>query len=397
MLKSIQNYLSLIICLTFLATPSQIFSQIGNLEEKTEALKEKVDKINPKLEKLHIKLENPFPAAQQMNEKVKLGFYSDDINFEEAYEKHYPENYGVLVSSIVSGGNAIRAGLLRGDIIMEFDGEKVRFEEHLFNLRDGKKIGDVVEIVYFRNEKLLKTNLTFMPEPKEELEVDEHSLKPIREKKISPGYGGGGPYVYTIKYDFSEINSFLGANGFRNIESSNLITFGGGGMGNVGNGWFIGGLGAGTEMTGQVQVQDSGSRKYILDMAFGGVTITKKYALGSKRIVLDAGIMLGGGTMDLTMHQTGGTYSWDESIEDLDSYSVHFSKDFFAIRPSMGLMVRIKNWMAIHGSVGYFGSYATDDDWNDQYFNYSVQPGVDKSSPQLPNDLSYSLGFWFGF
>ncbi|MEE8336063.1 MAG: PDZ domain-containing protein [Candidatus Neomarinimicrobiota bacterium] len=410
MLTNKYGLYTMIMSLSLLLIPAQIMSQNGELEEiekNADILNEKAQKLSETAEKLHLKFESPFENGfsalnHNMSDEynAKLGLYLDDINFEEAYEKHYPENYGVLVSGVISGGNAKRAGLLRGDIIMEFDGEKVRFEEHLMNLRDGKKIGDVVEIVYFRNEKVFKTSLTFSPEIEDEdLEIGEKSLKSIKEKKLSPGFGGGGPYVTTIKYDFSSINNFLTANGFGKITSSNLITFGGGGSGNVGNGWFIGGHGGGMEMKEQIQVGEVGSgssRKYQLDMAYGGVTITKKQAIYSKRFVLDAGILLGGGSMDLTLHQTGGNYLWDAAIDDSDNYSVNYRKDFFVYRPSVGLMVRIKNWMAIHGSVGYFGSYATTDDWSDEYFNFSVRPGTNKS-PQIPNDISYSLGFWFGF
>lgn len=410
MLTNKYGLYTMIMSLSLLLIPAQIMSQDAELEEIEEnagILDERAQELSEKTEKLTLKFERSFEngfsafnhhRADEYN--AKLGLYIDDINFEEAYEKHYPENYGVLVSGVISGGNAKRAGLLRGDIIMEFDGEKVLFEEHLMNLRDGKKIGDVVEIVYFRNEKILKTSLTFSPEIEDEdLEIDEKSLKSTKKKKLSPGYGGGGPEVLMIDYDFSAINNFLTLNGFGEISSNSLITFGGGGMGNVGGGWFIGGLAAGLEMYQQIKIagDDPGFRKYNLELSFGGVTITKKHAIYSKRFVLDAGIMLGGGTMKFTMHQTDGNYSWGEAINGSDSYSVNYKKDFFTFRPSVGLMVRIKNWMAIHGSIGYFGTYATTEEWSDDYFEFTVQPASSKSSPPLPNDLSYSLSFWFGF
>ena len=75
------------------------------------------------------------------DQKPKLGVYLEDMDFEDAYEMHYPECYGVLISSVISGGNAHKAGLTDNDIIMEFDGEQIRYEDHLVNLRNTKKIG----------------------------------------------------------------------------------------------------------------------------------------------------------------------------------------------------------------------------------------------------------------
>jgi len=49
-----------------------------------------------------------------------LGVYLADMTFQDAYEMHYDYNYGVLLSGVVPGGGAQQAGLMKGDIIMEF-------------------------------------------------------------------------------------------------------------------------------------------------------------------------------------------------------------------------------------------------------------------------------------
>lgn len=370
-----------------------------------EDLGERMDKWGQEMEE-SVKTGEPLPAIPTMsnlliqkNQPKKLGLYLDNLDFEEAYHRRYPENYGALVNRTIKGGNGERAGLVKGDIIMEFGGQKVLYEDHLTRLRDSKKLGDTVTIKYFRDENIMLTSLTFAPElPK----VDQNGKQVEKKRRLSPGYGGGGPELVSIDFDFSAINNFLKLNGFNPINSNSLLTFGGGGMGNVGNGWFIGGMGAGYQNKQQIQILDNngqlaGYRKYILGLGYGGVTITKKVPLFTKRVVLDASIMLGSGEITLDANQTDGKHSWGNSISTNDSYSVSFKKGFVAYRPSVGLLVRIKNWVGIHGSVGYFGTYSSSEDWTDSVFDFTVDPASGKSSPELPNNLSYSLGFWFGF
>lgn len=325
--------------------------------------------------------------------KPKFDAYLKDMDFEKAYEKHYPYNYGVLVTGVEYGGNSQKAGLIKGDIIMKMDGEKVLYEDHLIGLRNSKKIGDTVTLKIFRNEKLLEKTITFSPPYKDKDEDgDDHDEE---KKKLSVGYVGGGPAFYHIDFDFSGINTLLQLNGFDSMNDGYVVAYGGFGMGNVGKGWFIGGLGASYDRSEQILVPDTTGvyRSYDFNSSFGGVTITKKIPLFTKNIVLDFGMMLGHGETSISINQTSGDFTWDEEIEGGENYSLHYKKSYLAYRPEVGLLVRIKSWVGIHGSVGYFGSYSKDNKWTDQNFDFTV----DGTSPNTPNGLSYSLGIWFGF
>ena len=334
--------------------------------------------------------------TQNQNEKwsPRLDLYLDDLDFEDVYKMHYPENYGVLITGVMKGGNADRAGLAKNDIIMEFDGEKVRFEDHLRSLRDSKNIGDTVEIKFFRNEKILTTKLTFNPPPPK---VDEKG-KSIKEKKLSVGYGGGGPEAFYIDYDFTAINRFLENNGFDKFTDGYTVTYGGYGMGYIGKGWFIGGMGSGFEKKQQIPVADTtgvnlGWRKYLFKTGFGGVTLVKKFPLFTERIIVDLGMMLGGGQSNIRISQTDGDYSWNDAITNGNSYALEYNKNYFVYRPSLGVLVRIKNWIGVHGSVGYLGTYSSENAWTESDFEFTV--GGD--SPKTLSGVSYSLGIWFGY
>ena len=284
---------------------------------------------------------------------------------------------------------------------MEFDGERVRFEDHLLNLRDSKSHGDSVSVKVFRNEKEIEVGFYFaIPTP----ETDEYgaplsksNLK--KKKRLTVGYGGGGPRMVLVTMDHSNLNAFLEKNGLNPIGEQEMVLGGGFGMGNVGKGWFIGGAGAGYMNTQKVAVKDAAGaltgdfKTAKIELGYGGVTVTKKYALLTKKLVFDFTTLIGGGAMSVSVGHTDGNYSWDNKVEDMNSNSVKFQKEFFLVQPSAGLMYRVFDWAAIHGSVGYLGMYSSDDKWTDTEFDFTI----DGNAPNLKDALSYSLGIWFGF
>ncbi len=342
--KSIFRVTLIIVIVAFLfVLPVTVFSQ-DTLEEGVEELGDRLDQWGEKMdewgENLEQSIENgePIPPMPPLpfgkleydyEASPKLGAYIEDMDFEDAYEKHYPYCYGVYISSVINGGNSDLAGINDGDIIMEFDGEKVRFEDHLLQLRDSKNIGDTVTIKVFRNEKEIELQLTFAaPKPKEDKEV-KHFPGMKKDKKIHPGFGGGGPEVILLEADFDGINKILQANGFDDLTDTYMPLFGGYGMGNVGNGWFIGGGGYGYEKIQKISV-DNGTRRYGYIVGFGGVTVNKKIAL-AKNIVVDLGILVGGGSASLELRQTDGDYTWNDSFDDNPNYYSNIQRNFLLI------------------------------------------------------------------
>ncbi|MDP6936783.1 MAG: PDZ domain-containing protein [Candidatus Marinimicrobia bacterium] len=329
------------------------------------------------------------------DEKVKLGLYLEDIDFETAYEMHYPHCYGVKISGVISGSNAHKAGLTDDDIIMEFDGEQVRYEDHLISLRNTKQIGDMVEITFFRNEKINTTNLTFHPAKEKEDEDEDDfyiSKSGKKKKKLSPGYGGGYPCVIKLDYDFSEINSLISQYGLSPLTSDNAVMYGGGGMGNIGKGWFMGGMGAGMLYTQSIPSIDTNYTKTTLkvESGFAGVSLLKKIPILTERVVLDIGTTLGGGETIVEVANTDGTYSWD-SI-GTNSYA-KYSKSYFTFYPEVGVLVRIKNWVGIRAGAGQLLTYSADNSWTDSTFGMNIAG----DSPSPLNGQALSLAIWFGF
>jgi len=393
-MKGIKKQTSLIGNVTLwlsLFSISSVFGQeikINASDESNEILQE----LSEELEGMEVEIGDLNITFENSGE-VKLGLYLDDMDFEDAYEKHYPYCYGVMVSGLTTGGNGQRAGLIKGDIIMEFDGEKVLFEDHLISLRDSKQIGDSVDLTVFRNENIITKKLIFNP-PMQQTDKNGKAIK--RKKKKSVGYGGGGPMALIIDSDLG-LNGILEANGFNGLESP-FVLYGGYGMGNVGKGLFVGGGGGGTQLTQQMtytngETGEHGYKRYQVDFGFGGATVVKKFPLFSERVIMDVGLLLGGGSIKLTLATTDGVYAWNSVVQDLNSNVLEIDKSFLVYRPSAGIMVRVNNWLGVSASAGYLGTYSPDNEWKESNFDFTVAG----NNPDPLGNTSYTIGLWFGY
>lgn len=343
----------------------------------------------------------PVPSLKMVKEfddmSLKLGIYIENMDFEEAYQRHYPECYGVLVTGVVRGGNADRAGIIKDDIIMEFGGEKVRYESHLLNLRDSKKIGDSVPIKYFRNEKIMETTLVFaLPSlPGDDDETWTDLQKFGKTKSYSVGYGGGGPLGIKVDYDLTNLNNFINQYGFRPINKNSLVYFGGYGMGNVGKGLFIGGMGAGLKYDQKFTTPDDGYTRLLnIESGFGGVTLLKKMPLFSSNIIVDLGTTLGGGTTSIEIAQSDGNFSWDGTpLIDGPNWYARYEKNYLVVYPTVGVLIRIKSWLGLHASAGYLWNYSIKDNWTSLPFEYDV---TGDNEPDPFGGQTIEVGVWFG-
>ena len=77
-----------------------------------------------------------------------IGIYG--IDMDEATAKRNNLVEGVYVYQVFSGSPAEAAGISRGDIIVEFDGQQVKTKQELNNAKNKKSIGDKVKIKVYR-------------------------------------------------------------------------------------------------------------------------------------------------------------------------------------------------------------------------------------------------------
>ncbi|UCD34308.1 MAG: DegQ family serine endoprotease, partial [Nitrospiraceae bacterium] len=98
-----------------------------------------------------------------------LGVSIQDITPELAAQFRLEKDYGTLVTDVVEHGPAEKAGLLRGDVITEFDGKEVNEPYILRNIVAGLTPGTEVEMTVIREgkEKMLHVIIGELPSDSE--------------------------------------------------------------------------------------------------------------------------------------------------------------------------------------------------------------------------------------
>ena len=152
------------ILILMLCTGSLLFTQDTNVteeefEEAMQEFEEAMDEVGIEIEQALGEVPIKINIKDFNSDTPKMGVYLTDLDFEDIYEMRYELNYGVLLTGTTTDGPAQKAGMMKGDIIMEFDGEKVKFERHLLNLIKSHQIGDEIDIKFFRMGKIYETKL----------------------------------------------------------------------------------------------------------------------------------------------------------------------------------------------------------------------------------------------
>ncbi|MDO9578796.1 MAG: PDZ domain-containing protein [Candidatus Cloacimonadales bacterium] len=350
------------------------------------------------------------------SDSPKLGVFLSNLDFEDLYEMHYDYNYGVYVSGVTSNSPAQKAGIMKDDIIMEFDGQKAKFERHLVNMIKSKQIGDVVDVKIFRLGSIIETKvtLTTLDKPQKDMIITKTGEK---KKKLSVGHGGGSWYPIWFTPDVTAFNTFLANMDFgdETFSEDGFLIHGGGGMGNVGKGWFIGGMGAGydnkettkhpwTHWVEDEEVTNIVSRTAKYNIGFGGVTLDKRFAFSNK-FLGSIGFMLGGGHNEFIITQnddngeiTNFDFEVDPSGQFDGSYDykskLSIKSDYMVFQPKAVFMWRILNWLSFRTEVGYMLSYSSKG-WQAKWNGESVK--LNNPPDASIDGLTVSIGPWFGF
>jgi membrane-associated protease RseP (regulator of RpoE activity) len=345
----------------------------------------------------------------------KMGVFLADMDFKDIYELHYDYNYGVYLTGVTTGGPSAIAGLMEGDIIMEFNGEKVRFEEHLVRMIRSNKIGDEIQIKFFRDETIYETTLVLDTLDKKS---DDLTITPGLKKKrmIDVGHGGGGWMPVWFMPDVVDLNTMLHNLDFKEetFSEDGFLLQGGGGKGTVGKGWFLGGMGAGyknkettkydwTHFMNGEEVTSTVARKVTYDIGYGGVTLDKRLGL-SKNIITSLGFMIGWGSNLVKISQSDNNgelpnFNFDDPSENMDQFYDYKSKlrleqEFILFQPKAMLMIRILDWLSLRSEVGYMLSHSTDG-WKAKWNGEKVK--LENAPDSTLDGLTITIGPWFGF
>jgi len=125
--------------------------------------------------------------TQLMNEgKVTrgwLGITIQNLTPELAKEFDLKKSSGALVTDIFKGSPAEKAGIRRGDVILEINGKEIRNVESLRNIVAQSKVGSRIKLEVLRNGRTLSTNVSVTEFPQELAHADkEESMDDIFTK-----------------------------------------------------------------------------------------------------------------------------------------------------------------------------------------------------------------------
>ena len=120
-------------------------------------------------------------------ERAWLGIRMESVDSDLAEKLNFEAPRGAHVAAVGKGSPAERAGIRRGDVILEFDGETIRGSSHLMHLVGASEVGGAVEIVVLRNGSKEK-RLTVKLEKRTEKVLAELSGEPDRQQQ--EGFAG---------------------------------------------------------------------------------------------------------------------------------------------------------------------------------------------------------------
>jgi hypothetical protein len=226
---------------------------------------------------------------------------------------------------------------------------------------------------------LISSTLLFSQEEQQEEEI----LPPKRSAAAKIGAAGGFTSSLLF-FDAAPLNEILRNTTSAEIESKFIPLYGGQGYGYI---MFVknlrlGGMG----MSGTVKTKSlSGStrRDVELTVGYGGVTVEYVVPLFS-RLDITAGILLGGGGMDIKITRDEGMPKiWDDLWNEfgpngspVNEYSRTLSGSFFIYQPSLNLEFAILRWLGVRAGVAYLGMGSGSWRLDDKYDVYGVPSSI---------------------
>jgi len=401
-----------VLCMVLLGS-SLLFAQ-EDLDEIDVIIENALDEIEVELDSIDEQTIIIKKYGEYDPNAPKMGVFLSDLDFKDIYEMRYNYNYGVYLTGVTTDGPSDKAGMMKGDILMEFDGEKIRYEDHLVRLIKSHNIGDEVKIKFFRDENIYET--TIILDTLEKKSGDITTPGKEKKRKIYVGHGGGSWMPVWFTPDVVDINVILSDLGFKDetFSEDGFLLQGGGGKGFVGKGWFLGGMGAGYSnsetskhdwehyMNGEL-VTSTVSRKAEYEVSYGGVTLDKRFGI-TKNIITSLGFMIGWGENGIKISQRDKNgslpnFDFDNPSENLDQNYDYVSKlklnqEFILFQPKAMVMFRILDWLSLRSEVGYMISHSTDG-WKAKWNGETVK--LENAPDSTLDGLTVTVGPWFGF
>ncbi len=176
-------------------------------------------------------------------------------------------------------------------------------------------------------------------------------------------FGGAVGFSPTIMFpDYTEINTKLISLGLEKL-SGPIYAPGGSGYIYVMivDNMRLGGIVFGGSQSSLLQ-NESVQNEVVYSLNGGGLTI--EYTMPFvKKIALSAGVILGGGSLKIQIHQNNNSFNWDDiwtiikndSADKNKSYRIKNS--FYMVSPTLNVDVPVNRFIALRGGLGYQFSF----------------------------------------
>lgn len=122
------------------------------------------------LHRLQMNLETG--ADARITERVLIGIYPGVFNEEVAKKLNVPVTQGNLVTGVLPGLGAEKAGLKSDDVVVEVNGKTITDDMPIFLAVRGKKPGDVVDVAFYRDGEKQTTQMPLSGYPMPDFPAD---------------------------------------------------------------------------------------------------------------------------------------------------------------------------------------------------------------------------------
>lgn len=89
-----------------------------------------------------------------------IGISGQELSASISRQWGFPTDKGVYITEVAKGSGAEKAGLHRGDIIVEIDGQAVASVSQINAIRNTKRAGDTISVTFWRDEEKRSIELT---------------------------------------------------------------------------------------------------------------------------------------------------------------------------------------------------------------------------------------------
>ena len=179
-------------------------------------------------------LEDALIQSATLDGNAWLGIQLKDVTAEKARELKLPGEYGALVASVDEHGPAAKAGLQKGDVIVEFAGERVRSEAQLRRLIRETPPGRTVSLQVIRDGQArtlsaklqARWNHLYLQTPEvniPQIEINPNLMVPFNNRNFTFMLGGRPTLGVTGEELTSQLAGYFGVKQGKGVLVSEVV------------------------------------------------------------------------------------------------------------------------------------------------------------------------------